>query len=200
MNTRYDVESIAMKRKKEMFCSVFWCIFGVLLLALSIITIIFRGTDILLFVISTLCIIFSLYILFYEKKNAKFARAKTYHGTVEKVDIKVGASNGIMTVGYGGLVRKRYSKYFRDINRVILYIKSNETIKLLELKDVSKNLESYYKIGTEVIHVGGTQFPVKPEFSEQWLCPICGEFNSEDVCNCRSCKNLILKKTKGEPI
>ena len=111
MNTRYDVASIAKKRRNEIFCSVFWCVFGILLLLASILAIIFKGTNTLIFIISSLCAIISLCMLFYEKRNAKFGSTKTYVGVVEKVDVKVGASNGIMTVGYGGLVRKRYSKY-----------------------------------------------------------------------------------------
>lgn len=193
MNTRYDVEFITKKRKREMFCSIFWCIFGVLLLLASVVAIIFKGTNTLFFIISSLCAIISLCVLFYEKRNAKFGSTKTYVGVVEKVDVKVGASNGIMTVGYGGLVRKRYSKYFRDINRVILYINVGEKIKLLELDDVSKNLESYYKPGSEVIHIGGTLFPVKYDFSGKWLCPICGEFTDESESVCHNCKNIILK-------
>ena len=197
MNTRYDVESIAKKRRNEIFCSVFWCVFGILLLLASILAIIFKGTNTLIFIISSLCAIISLCMLFYEKRNAKFGSTKTYVGVVEKVDVKVGASNGIMTVGYGGLVRKRYSKYFRDINRVILYVNVGDEIKLLELEDVSKYLESYYKPGSEIIHIGGTRFPIKAEFSEQWLCPICGEFTDESESVCRNCKNLILKINKG---
>ena len=194
MNTRYDIDNIAKKRKSEIFCSAFWYIFGVLLLLTSVILMLVKGSNTILFVISAVCAVISLSILFYEKKNAKFGNTKTYSGKIEKIDLNVGASNGIMTVGYGGLVRKRYSNYFRDINRITLYIALNDEIKPLELSDVSKNLEGYYKVGDEVIHIGGTYFPVKPNFNERWLCPICGDFNAENDCGCHSCKNYIIKK------
>ncbi len=194
MNTRYDIDGITSKRKSEIFCSAFWFVFGVLLLAASIIAMLLKGSNTLLFIISATCAVISLAILFYEKRNAKFGSTKGYSGTIEKIDLNVGASNGIMTVGYGGLVKKRYSKYFRDINRLTLYIRSGDDIIVRELTDVSKNLEGYYKVGDEVIHIGGTRFPVKPEITGRWLCPVCGEFNSKEECACRSCKNYIIKK------
>ena len=95
MNTMYDVESIAKKRRSEIFCSVFWCVFGILLLLASILAIIFKGTNTLIFIISSLCAVISLCMLFYEKRNAKFGSTKTYVGVVEKVDVKV---VGIKTV------------------------------------------------------------------------------------------------------
>lgn len=195
MNTRYDIDGISSKRKSETFCSIFWCVFGVLLLLASVIAMILKGTNIIAFSISSVCAVISLAVLFYEKRNAKFGSTKGYSGIVEKIDLKIGASNGIMTVGYGGLVRKKHSQYFRDINRVILYIRSGDDIIVKELSDVSKNLEGYYKVGDEVIHIGGTRFPVKPEISGRWLCPVCGEFNAEEECACHSCKNMILTKT-----
>lgn len=195
MNTRYDIDGIAKKLRSKAFCSVFWRIFGVLLLATSIILMLLKGSNTLLFTISAVCVIISLCILFYEKRNAKFGSAKWYFGTIEKIDLKIGASNGIITVGYGGLVRKKYSKYFRDINRVIIYIRSGDDIIIKELSDVSKNLESYYRVGDEVIHIGRTRFPVKPEIYGRWLCPVCGQLNPEEECDCHSCKNMILKKT-----
>ncbi|MBO5315177.1 MAG: hypothetical protein J6B48_01975 [Clostridia bacterium] len=194
MNTRYDIDGIAAKRKSEIFCSIFWCVFGILLLIASIVAMLFKGSNTILFIISAVCAIISLCILFYEKRNAKFGSTKGYSGTVEKIDLKIGANNGIMTVGYGGLVRKKHSQYFRDINRVILYIRSGDDIIVKELSDVSKNLEGYYKVGDEIIHIGGTRFPVKPEITGRWLCPVCGEFNAEEECACRFCKNMILTK------
>ena len=194
MNTRYDIDGIATKRKTELFCSVFWCAFGVLLLAASIVAMLLKGSNTILFIISAVCAIISLCILFYEKRNAKFDSTKGYSGTIEKIDLNIGASNGIMTVGYGGLVRKKHSQYFRDINRLTLYIRTGDNIIAKELSDVSKNLEDYYKVGDEVIHISRTRFPVKPEITGRWLCPVCGEFNAEEECACRFCKNMILTK------
>lgn len=197
MNTRYDIDGIAKKLRSKAFYSVFWRIFGALLLAASIILMLLKGSNTLLFTISAVCAIISLCILFYEKRNAKFGSAKGYFGTIEKIDLKIGASNGIMTVGYGGLVRKKHSHYFRDINRIILFIRSDDDIIVRELSDVSKTLEGYYKVGDEVIHIDRTRFPVKPEITGRWLCPVCGEFNQETKCSCKNCKSVILKKAES---
>ena len=39
----------------------------------------------------------------------------------------------------------------------------------------------------------GTKWEDVPE---DWLCPICGEFNAEDECACKNCKSYILKKVE----
>ena len=126
----YNIEYIEKIRKKNTLCSVLWLIFGVLLLTFSLILILTKGKNLVLFIISAACAVFAIILLF-KRKNSGLKYEKTYYGKIEKIDLKVGASNGILTVGYGGLVRKRYSKYFRDINRVILYISTEEQIKYL---------------------------------------------------------------------
>lgn len=196
MKARYDVEYIEKKQKQELFCSVLWFAFGVLLLVASVIAIFAKGENPIWFVISGLCAITSLVLLFREKRNAKFGKAKTVFGTVKKAHLKVGGSNGILTASYSGTHRARYSNYGRDIHSFTIYVDDGKSVHSYSIKDTSRAFDKYYEIGDKVLHIGGTRFPVKPEFSDRWLCPICGEFNSENDCACKSCKNVILKKAE----
>ena len=195
MKTRYDVDCIEKKQKQEMFCSALWLVFGFLLLLSSTISIFTKGENPIWFVISGLCAITSLVLLFREKKNAKFGKLKRVFGTVKKVHLKVGSSNGLLTTSYSGNYRARYSSYGRDIHAFTIYIDDGKRVRSYTIKDTARAFDSYYEIGDEVLHIGGTRYPVKPEFSDRWLCPICGEFNPENECVCKKCKNVILKNS-----
>jgi hypothetical protein len=99
MRTRYDIESIEKKQKQEMFCSALWFIFDLLLLTASITLIFTKGENPVWFVISGLCAITSLALLFREKKNAKFGNPKTDFGTVKRVHLLVFLADSILTRG-----------------------------------------------------------------------------------------------------
>ena len=197
MKTRYDIGGIEKKQKQEMFCSALWFVFDLLLLAASITSIFTKGENPVWFVISGLCAITSLALLFREKKNAKFGNPKTVFGTVKRVHLKVGSSNGILTTSYSGNYRARYSSYGRDIHAFTIYVDDGNKMRHYTIKDTARTFDNYYEIGDEVLHIGGTRYPVKPEFSDRWLCPICGEFNTEAERTCKKCKNVILKKAES---
>lgn len=192
MNTRYDVVGLEKKQKQELFCLVLFSIFAVLLLVTSIVCMFTLGDNLLWFFCSTLCATIALLILYKQKKRTKLGRLKTRVGIVKKLNLRVNATNGILTVGYGGTRRARYSDYGRDINVFTIYIDDGDKVCGYTVKDTSKRLESYYQVGDEVIHIGGCRFPVKPNFYDLWLCPVCGEFNDENEKVCHKCKNLIL--------
>ena len=196
MKTRYDIGGIEKKQKQEMFCSALWFVFDLLLLIASITSIFTKGENPVWFVISGLCAITSLALLFREKKNAKFGRLKTVRGTVKKVHLRVGAKTGILTASYSGFHRARYSNYGRDVHIFTVYVDDGHRVRSYTIKDTAKAFDKYYEIGDEVLHIGGTRFPVKPDFHDRWLCPICGEFNAKDECACKNCKSYILKKVE----
>ena len=196
MKTRYDIGGIEKKQKQEMFCSALWFVFDLLLLIASITSIFTKGENPVWFVISGLCAITSLALLFREKKNAKFGRLKTVRGTIKKVHLRVGAKTGILTASYSGFHRARYSNYGRDVHIFTVYVDDGHRVRSYTIKDTAKAFDKYYEIGDEVLHIGGTRFPVKPDFHDRWLCPICGEFNAKDECACKNCKSYILKKVE----
>ena len=196
MNMRYAVEEIVKKQKQEIFCSTLWSLFAFLLLVSSVGAIFAKGSDLIWFIISAMCAITSLVILYKEKKNARFGRLKTVRGTVKKVHLRVGAKTGILTASYSGFHRARYSNYGRDVHIFTVYVDDGHRVRSYTIKDTAKAFDKYYEIGDEVLHIGGTRFPVKPDFHDRWLCPICGEFNAEDECACKNCKSYILKKVE----
>jgi len=45
------------------------------------------------------------------------------------------------------------------------------------------------------MHIFATRFPVRLDPTEnEWLCPLCGEFNTEETATCGKCNNKILKE------
>ena len=193
MKTRYAVEEIEKKQKQEFFCSILWSAFSILLLASSIISIFAKGTDFIWFIISAICAVTSLVILYGEKKRAKFGKLKTVRGTVKKVHLKVGASTGILTASYSGFQRARYSNYGRDIHIFTVFLDDGHRVRSYTIKDTAKAFDKYYEIGDELLHIGGTRFPVKPDFHDRWLCPICGEWGKSGEKVCTGCGERIMK-------
>ena len=195
---RYDLNRLEAVAKKKAFCSDFLLILSILLLLVSTVLTVIWGDILYIFIICACLWIASLLAIYKAKKSRFRLKYKGFSGVIEKIDLKVGASNGIATVGYGGLVKKRYSKYFRDINRVILYIKSGDEIKLIELSDVSRTLENYYKVGDKIIGIAGSHFPIKENFADRWLCPFCGELNPLERPDCKGCGSPILEERASE--
>ena len=190
---RYDVESVEKTMKHGVLCLVLKAVFYVLLIVLSATSAILFSKNAPLFVASVSVLIISSLLLFSEKKKAKFGKRGTSVGKVCDVDLSVGTSFGMLTMGYGGAVRKRYEKYKRDSHVFTVFVDEGGTVCYYRLPDVSNKLDTYYKAGDEVLHISGTRFPVKADFDDRWLCPICGEFNSSDDKICRICKKKILK-------
>ena len=194
VDTRYDVAAIAAKMKNQLLISVTGLALGTLVAILSVIGIILFGHNVLKFTGSTLCLIGSLMLIGRETQKIKnHGRTKTTVGRVSDVDLRVGVKDSRITVGYGGLVRKRYESYKRDLYEFTVFIDEGGEVKTYTLRDVRHTLDGYYEIGDEVLHIGGTRFPVKPSFDGRWLCPVCAELNAIDNSSCSYCKNKILK-------
>ena len=59
---------------------------------------------------------------------------------------------------------------------------------------VSEEHVKYYEEKGKATHIWGTHFPVRLESNDKnWLCPVCGEFNSVEEKVCAGCKTKILK-------
>ncbi|MBQ8321737.1 MAG: hypothetical protein IJX92_05165 [Clostridia bacterium] len=194
VDTRYDVASIAEKMQKQLLISVTGLVLGTLVAILSVIGIILFGHNVLKFIGSALCLIGSLMLVGRETKKIKnHGCTKTTVGRVSDVDLHVGVKDSRITVGYGGLVRKRYESYKRDLYEFTVFIDEGSEVKPYTLRDVSHTLDGYYEIGDEVLHIGGTRFPVKRDIDLKWLCPVCAELNPKEQSICSCCKNKILK-------
>lgn len=190
---RYDVELIEKSVKSDIFCHILKVVFCIFLIIASVTAAMLFSKNAPLFVACILVLIISSLLLFSEKKKAKFGKRGTSVGKVCGVDLAVGTSFGMLTMGYGGAVRKRYEKYKRDSHIFTVFVDEGGEVAYYRLPDVSNKLDTYYKLGDAVLHISGTRFPVKTDFDDRWLCPICGEFNSFEGKICRICKKKILK-------
>ena len=115
-------------------------------------------------------------------------------GEIEKFhkDVKVVSTTSVGGVGFG--TRRQYDSYKRDEMRLMIKIRDGERKCTYRLKNTSEAHARYYEEKGRAIHIFGTRYPVMPELSgENWLCPICGAFNSIDEKTCDCCGNKILK-------
>ena len=103
------------------------------------------------------------------------------------------------TVVHTTFVRIRFEKLRkdaeRDVTSGILFIqKRNANITPLGIEDYSHRHFNHYEVGDEVIRLVGSRFPIiLSRTDEEWICPICAEFNNADEHSCKNC-NLIVKK------
>ena len=82
----------------------------------------------------------------------------------------------------------------RDVTSGILFVqKRNENITPLGISDYRHRHFNNYEVGDEFIRFAGSRFPIiLSRTDDEWICPICGEFNNEDEHSCKKC-SLIFK-------
>lgn len=115
-------------------------------------------------------------------------------GEIEKFhkDVKVVSTTSVGGVGFG--TRRQYDSYKRDEMRLVIKICDGKRTCTYRPKNTSEAHARYYEKKGQAMHIFGTRYPVMIETSgENWLCPICGAFNSIDEKNCDRCGNKILK-------
>ena len=116
------------------------------------------------------------------------------YGEIAEVHKEVRVKRSIIG-GYGMYVKREYDAFAADTSAITVFIrgKNGATLSYV-LIGVSERHVKYYEAKGEAIHIPRTVFPVKLDFdNENWLCPICGEFNGIHDKNCRSCRKRIIK-------
>ena len=78
--------------------------------------------------------------------------------------------------------------------RLGIFIQNGDRVRGYFFNEGTEEHAKYYETKGEAIHIWGTHFPVKLEIGkENWLCPVCGEFNVNEEKTCARCKRKILK-------
>ena len=160
---------------------------------LSILVIVFYGSYLAVFIFSLIITCISVFSLGKSVNKINFADYRSSYGEIINVhkDIKIVST---ISIGGLGLRPRKYDTSKKDEIRLGVFIEQNKAINSYYLNGVSEKHVKYYEEKGKAIHIWGTRFPVKTNIeNNQWLCPVCGEFNSEEEKVCSGCKGKILK-------
>ena len=194
LDTDYDVAGLVASAKRNLCNFVIRIAICSILLVLGVLGVIFYGSHLLAFVGGLILSCASAFLCSKLIKTFAFSDYSSALGEIAGVnkEIKI-----IRTTKVGGINPFGVRKYDHDGKneiRLSVFIKDGEKICGCFLNDVNENHAKYYEAKGEAIHRWGTHFPVRLEIGkEQWLCPVCGEFNATEEKFCARCKKKILK-------
>ncbi len=194
LNTPYDIAGLVEDAKKNLRNFIIQiAIYGVLLI-LSILAIIFFDSYILVFISGIVLACVSAFLGSKLIKKFSLADYSSSFGEIVDVhkEIKI-----VRTTKVGGINPFGVRKYDHDGKnevRLGVFLKEGEQVRGYFFNDGTEEHAKYYDAKGEAIHIWGMHFPVKLEIGkEKWLCPVCGEFNTNEKKSCVRCKKKILK-------
>ena len=126
-------------------------------------------------------------------KQIKFSNFSSAYGEIADVhkDVKIVDTKFVGSIGLGP---RKYDHDNKSEVRLGVFIKNGEEVRGYFFNDGTEEHAKYYEAKGEAIHIWGTHFPVRLEIAgDKWLCPVCGEFNSNEEKTCTRCKRKILK-------
>ncbi len=193
MTIPYDVTGLIASSKRELRNFIVQIVVYSILLVLSIIAVIFYGSFVLVFICCVILACISGFLCGKLIKNFSFSDYSSASGEIADVhkEIKI-----IRTTKVGGINPfgvRRYDQDAKNEVRLAVFIKNGERVRGYFFNDGTEEHAKYYESKGAAIHIWGTHFPVKLEIGkENWLCPLCGEFNANEEKTCSRCKKKIL--------
>ena len=188
----YDINSIVSSSKKNLSATIIKLVILFVICTLSILAVIFFRSFLSIFVIGTVIGVVSAIMFIKQLKKARLYDYKSLSGNITDVhkDVKIVSTT---SVGGVGLNTRKYDTYKKNEIRLNIIIDNGEKLHTHSLIDINEEQANYYEAKGNVIHVWGTHFPVKLDIGrEDWLCPFCGEFNSNKDKKCTKCDTKIL--------
>ena len=193
IDTDYDVEFLIFSAKKNLNKSLLMLGLYSVILAVSVLSVIFWGSCVPIFVIGIVATCVCAFLILKRLKTIRFSDFKTSHGEIVDV-LKESTTVRSITGGYGMYVTRKYDAFAKAAIRLTVSIKNNDEIHSYMLDGVTEEHAQYYEQKGDAIHIYGTHFPVKIDIDHgNWLCPVCGEFNSSGEKSCVNCKEKMLK-------
>lgn len=109
-------------------------------------------------------------------------------GRVIKTFIDVRRVDEFLLSGVG-LWARRFDHDRRDIRKTDLFIEEEgNRIVAIRFEDVGERHSAYYRDSDEVVRAAGMRFPlVLGRETEEFLCPVCGEFHPAAAERCGRC-------------
>lgn len=191
--TIYDIDLITVSAKRNLRNLVLLIVLHIITTVLSILAIVFCGSYLAVFISAVAIVCVSVFLLSKSLTKIKLANYRSTYGEIINIhkDVKIVST---ISVGGLGLRTRKYDTYKKDEIRLGVFIEEDETINGYYLNGVSEEHVKYYEGKGKAIHIWGTRFPIRTNIeNEKWLCPVCGQFNSNEEKICAGCKTKILK-------
>ena len=193
VNTNYDLDVLISSAKKSLKNTIVLLVVYALLLIASVLAIILWGDIFPIFIIAAASAVAILFLAAKKFKGLEYQDYKTMHGEIADV-LKESTTKRSITGGYGMYVTRKYDAFAKEAIKLTVSVRSLDSVHSYELNRVTEEHLKYYEAKGEAIHIWGTHFPVKLEIgAEKWLCPICGEFNTNEKKICERCKKKVIK-------
>ena len=194
IKTRYDVDGLIATSKANLCTFLVKIAIYSVLLVLSILSIIFYGSYMLVFIVSVVVACISALLCSKLVKNFAFSDYSSTSGEIADVHKEITIIRTTKVGGINPFGVRRYDQDAKNEIRLGIFIKNGEHVRGCFLNDGTEEHAKYYETKGEAMHIWGTHFPVKLEIGkEKWLCPFCGEFNANEENDCVRCNKNIMK-------
>ncbi len=194
MSIPYDVASIVSSAKINLRNFAVRIAIYSILLVLGVLAVIFYGSHLLVFTCGVILACVSAFLCGKLIKNFALSNYSSASGEIANIhkEIKTVRTTKVGDINPFGV--RKYDQDGKNEIRLGVFIKDGEKVHGYFLNDVTEDHTKYYESKGEAIHIWGTHFPVKLEIGkDQWLCPVCGEFNVSGEKTCVRCKRKVLK-------
>ena len=192
-NLIYDVDGLVAEAKKNLRNSIVKISISAVVLTLSILAIVFFGSYMLVFIGGIVLACVSAFMCYKWVKQIAFSDYSSTCGEIADV-FKESTTVRSITGGYGMYVTRKYDAFAKAAIRLTVSLKNENDVRSYILEGVTEEHSNYFEAKGEAIHIWGTHFPVRLEIAgDKWLCPVCGEFNSNEEKICTRCKKKILR-------
>ena len=189
----YDVDGLVAEAKKNLRNSIVKISISAVVLTLSILAIVFFGSYMLVFIGGIVLACVSAFMCYKWVKQIAFSDYSSTCGEIADV-FKESTTVRSITGGYGMYVTRKYDAFAKAAIRLTVSLKNENDVRSYILEGVTEEHSNYFEAKGEAIHIWGTHFPVRLEIAgDKWLCPVCGEFNSNEEKICTRCKKKILR-------
>lgn len=189
----YNVDGLVAEAKKNRRNSIAKIGVSAIVLALSVLTVIFFGSCLLVFIGSVILVCVSAFFCNKSIKNIAFSDYSSTSGEITDVHKEIKTVDTTSVGGINPFGTRKYDSYKTNEIRLGIFINDGKQIRTCYLKCASEEHAKYYETKGEAIHIWGTHFPVKLKIdNDKWLCPVCGEFNKNEEKICIRCKKKIL--------
>lgn len=194
IDTDYDVEFLVFSAKKNLNKSLIMLGLYSVILAVSVLSVIFWGSCVPIFVIGIVATCVCAFLILKRLKAIRISDFKTSQGEIVDIHKEIKIIDTMSVGGINPFGTRKFDNYKKNEIRLGIFFHDGDTVCGYFFNDGTEEHAKYYETKGKAIHIWGTHFPVKLEIGkEQWLCPICGEFNVNEEKTCARCKRKILK-------
>lgn len=194
IKTQYDVDGLVALAKGNLCKFLTKIVLFSILFVISILAIIFYGSYMLVFIGGIILACISVFVCSKLIKHFAFSDYSSAIGEIVDIHKEIKIIDTMSVGGINPFGTRKFDNYKKNEVRLGIFIQNGNQVRGCFFNEGTEEHAKYYETKGEAIHIWGTHFPVKLEIGkEQWLCPVCGEFNVNEEKTCARCKRKILK-------